>query len=107
MAVIAIDWDHTLFNTPFKKPMDGARDALFKLKEAGHKVVIHSCNDTRWIREQCEIYDLPIYAIWGELPGQEGQKPVASCYVDDRGYRFEGNWNKTVDDVLAMVAMRP
>ena len=106
MAVIAIDWDHTLWNTAHKKPLDGARDALFRLKEAGHKVIIHSCNDPLWIKSQCEVYDLPVYAVWGET-GQEGQKPVASCYVDDRGYRFEGNWGKSVDDVLAMVTTRP
>ena len=87
--------------------MDGAREALFKLKEAKHKVWIFSCNDPAFIRDQCDIYDLPVTGIWGEKNPVDQHKIVASAYIDDRGYRFEGNWNKTVDDVLAMVAMRP
>ena len=54
----------------------------------------------------CEEHDLRVDAIWGELPGQEG-KPVAALYIDDLGYRFEGDWFKTIGDVLGMVAERP
>ena len=86
--------------------MAGARDALSDLHEAGHKIIVHSCNNPGWIRKMCEEHDLRVDAIWGET-GLEGAKPVCAVYIDDRAVGFRGDWADAVRQALAMIEGRP
>lgn len=104
---VAVDFDHTLWDNHNNRPMPGAQDAIEELHNHGLRVIVHSCNRPAFIREMCEEHRLYVDAVWGELPGQEGQKPVAAVYVDDRGLRFDGDWAETTRQVLEMVADRP
>ena len=100
---IAVDFDHCLWKNERNEPAEGFRDFLDEVHSRGYKVIIHSCNRPAFIRQMCELHDLRVDAIWGELPGQEGQKPVARIYCDDRAYRFDGNWNKATQDILQLL----
>lgn len=107
MAWIAVDFDHTLIDTPTGKPIKGALDALEQLRELGHKIVIHSCNNPLFIRQWLAEREFPFDAIWGESPIDEGAKPVAAVYIDDRAVAFRGNWNETLRDTLTLIRERP
>ena len=97
MAIIAIDLDGTIVNKD--KPLEGAREAINLLREHGHKVVINSCNRLEWIIKVLDNNDIRYDAVYGE----GSAKPVADLYVDDRGYRFKGDWVNEVNDILALV----
>jgi len=103
--IIAVDWDHTLFDTPNNRPMEGARDALSDLHERGHRVWVFSCNSPDWIRKMCDEHDLRVDGIWGEN-GETG-KILATVYIDDRAVPFGGDWAEAVIDALDLVEARP
>src|SRR3990167_5972511 len=100
--VIAVDFDHTIFDNAANAPMEGAQEALAQLHEAGHGILIHSCNNKGFIEEWLTQNNIHFDWIW-DGPG----KPVAALYADDRGYRFEGDWVKATEDILRLVAERP
>lgn len=104
--VIGIDFDHTLWDTFKNEPMPDAHYALDCIHDAGHKVLIHSCNNPAWIRAMCEQHNLRVDYIWGET-GLEGGKPVCALYVDDRAHYFRGNWRGEIDEILARVGDVP
>jgi hypothetical protein len=103
---IGIDWDHTCWDNLNNRPMPGVHEAFDKIKMAGHKILIHSCNSPSHIRKLCEENNLRPTWIWGEEKGFEGTKPVCAAYIDDRAFHFDGDWSK-VDDVLLFVSGRP
>lgn len=103
--ILAIDWDRTLHDTdhpvPGRKlgpPLPGAREALWKLKEAGHKIIIHSCASHKAIRPWMDYFVIPFDYIWGESPGDYGVKPAADFYIDDRGLFFQ-SWDQTLAEI--------
>lgn len=96
MAVIGIDFDHTLVNGD--KAIEGAKDAINLLREHGHKIIIHSCNDPAWISRTLLNNDIRYDGIWVQ-PG----KPICDLYVDDRGYRFLGDWKNESKIILDLV----
>ncbi len=81
-----------------------AKEVLAGLKKAGHKITICSSRfnpkiwgelvETRinkvkqWLRENDIQFD--------EITAY---KPSADVYIDDKGYRFEGNWEKALIDL--------
>jgi hypothetical protein len=95
MAVIAIDWDNTLMSG--EEWLPGAKDALKRLREEGHKIVIHSCNNEDWIQRNLNEAGIIVDVVWTKFG-----KPLADLYVDDKGYHFpyNGNWIEEAPKVL-------
>lgn len=98
MALIAIDFDHTLVEGD--QPREGAREAINALREHGHKILIHSCNEVSWIKKVLNNNDIRFDGIFGETK-LEGKKPLADLYIDDKGYHYKGNWNAELPEILA------
>lgn len=96
MATLAIDWDNTLMNG--KDWLPGAKTALKRLRELGHKIIIHSCNSSSWIQKNLDEAGIPVDYINTNSDG----KPLADIYIDDKGYRFpyNGDWNDELPQVL-------
>ena len=90
---VAIDWDGTLMGG--KEWLPGAQNAMKRLREEGHKVYIHSCNNPFWIERHLAEAGLVVDGVWRD-PG----KPIADLYVDDRAYQFGGNWSYDLKDIL-------
>lgn len=90
--VIAVDFDGTLVQGD--KALPGAKEAVNQLREAGHKILIFSCNRTAWIKRVLEQNDIVIDYIW------EGDKPVCDLYIDDRAIEFKGDWIETLGKAL-------
>lgn len=86
--------------------MPGVHEAFDAFREAGHRILIHSCNNPGWIRQKCEEFNIRPDYIWGEA-GVEGSKPAAALYVDDRAHEFT-EWSRVeIAEMLLRVAGRP
>lgn len=97
--LIAVDFDHTL--VCLDKPIPGAKEAMQKLKDMGHNILIHSCNNPEWIRKVLSNNEIPYDYIWGDSEHDKG-KPVCAAYIDDRGIGFDGDWDKAIQEVEEM-----
>lgn len=93
MATIAIDFDHTLVNG--KELIPGAKDAINALREAGHKIVIHTCNSPLWTQQVLRDNDIRYDHYWDDKG-----KPNCDIYVDDKGYHYQGDWATEKDIIL-------
>lgn len=89
--LIGIDFDGTLVNGD--KPIPGAREAINRLREQGHKIMIYSCNNKEWIERVMLQNDMRYDYIY------DGTKPVCHCYLDDRNVAFNGDWDKALSDL--------
>ena len=88
--VLAIDWDGVIHDwehvPPGRRlgpPMLGAKDALIQLKEAGHHIIIHSCNKPGVIADWMAYFEIPYSSIWCG-----NGKVIADVYLDDRAVHF-------------------
>lgn len=100
MAVIAIDFDNTLVFVT--QPLEGAREAINALREAGHKIVIHTCNREAHVKQVLDNNDMRYDRIHGN---ESKGKPLADLYIDDKGYHFpyNGSWLPELPEILARV----
>ena len=105
MSTIAIDFDGVLHSytsgwtgyQPCDAPNDGAQEFINDIISMGHKVIIFSSRAStkigkKGIEDWLDKHDFPILEI-------TDKKPEAVLYVDDRGFRFEGDFSKVVDFV--------
>ena len=88
---IAVDFDATIAEyysfVPFKMgaPLDGAKEFLEALHEKGFRILIYSCRAkgekaVKAMETYMDIRELPYDKIF-----EDGYKPAATAYVDDRG----------------------
>jgi hypothetical protein len=98
--VVALDFDHTLYEQNHFMP--GALEAVGRLREAGHRVWIFSCNDPDYIQQCLDEAGIAVDGIW-RGPG----KIVGAAYVDDRGVAFRGDWEQSLKDIDELLAARP
>ena len=99
MTTVAIDWDHTLVQDGGWLP--GAERALLGLRRHRYRLVIHSSR-ARFPEGKVEIA-----AKLASLGFREGEveieaKPDAIVYIDDRGYRFTGDWAAALRHLRAL-----
>ncbi|MEA3559499.1 MAG: hypothetical protein U9R75_09630, partial [Candidatus Thermoplasmatota archaeon] len=118
--IIAVDLDGCVVSykngwegpDKFGEIIAGARQALAELHKAGHHIIIHTCRYStpalvQFLRKN-DIHfddinhDAPNayedeYKIQGKAIGY--RKIHADIYIDDKGVRFEGNWNSILDFV--------
>lgn len=76
--------EEAFFDRPLAEPIAGAREALQKLRAAGHTVVIYTARGwgefrvtQRWLDDHGFEYD-----------GLHMGKPIADVWIDDRAIRF-------------------
>lgn len=100
MALIAIDWDGTIVDNMnhqmgerFPPLFPQAKEAIRGFRAEGHKVMIFSCNNPKWIKECLEEYEIIVDYIW------EGAKPVYDLLIDDRNVEFSGDWHEAYTKV--------
>lgn len=79
------------FERPLAEPIAGAREALRKLRDAGHTVIIYTARGwpeyrvaKRWLDDHGFVYD-----------ALHMGKPVADVWIDDRVIRFT-DWDETL-----------
>ena len=106
---IAIDFDGVIHKnskgffdgTVYDEPMEGVEDALKQLNKK-YKIIIFTCKvkpDRPLIKEKSgnELIKewLSKYNLLQYVHEITCEKPRASVYIDDKGYRFE-NWENTL-----------
>lgn len=130
MKTIAIDFDGVIHKyssgwqdgTIYDEPIDGSLEAIRDLLKQGYSVFIFSTRSPRQIKRWLDdkypffgnmTYDLShggyltkVIPFWKkfwnekEVLGITKRKLPAHIYVDDRAYKFEGDWKKTLDDLI-------
>jgi len=82
------------FERPLAELMPGAVEALQKLRDAGHTVVVYTARNwpeyrvtKKWLDDHGVPYD-----------GLHMGKPVADVWIDDRVLRFE-DWDSTLREL--------
>lgn len=108
MAVIAVDFDGTLFFNSSEDELSlvpGAREFMLALDAANHEIVIHTCRLTEaqgpdekirvidFLETALRTHDIPYSSIY------TGDKLIADAYVDDRAVEFKGNWESVAERV--------
>lgn len=90
---VAIDFDGVLADyhgwkdeDTLDPPMPGVREFVQRVWEAGYQVVIHTTRKPDRVYQWLADYGFPI-----EI-GVSNRKPKAMVYIDDRGFRFTGDW---------------
>ncbi len=105
--VIAIDFDGTIVEHQFPKigPLKpGAVKAIKAFKKAGHKIAIWTCRQGQ-TEQDVRLFliqnDIPFDTINMPVPGSDlaTRKIYADLYIDDKGLRYEENW----DDIRRLV----
>lgn len=100
--IIAVDFDGTIVEHEFPDigPLkEGAVEALKALKKAGHQIIIWTCRkgeEERQLRMFLREKKIPFDTINTPIPGFDlgTRKVYADIYIDDKGVRFEENWNE-------------
>ena len=95
---VAVDYDHTIKDNEANTPMAGVGEALQELRARGIRILIHSCNDPDYIRQQLQEWGIVVDGVWDGVG-----KPVCVAYIDDRGLRFTGDWQQTTADILRLL----
>lgn len=100
MSVLAIDFDGVLCDPHNRKPgrkmgepVEGAIDAVTRLKRQGHTIIIHTVRGNRpeHIVDWLSHFGIP-YSQVTDI------KPDAAVYIDDKALRFV-SWAQTLDDL--------
>lgn len=101
MARIAIDFDGTIHD-PFNvkegykmgQPVPGAIEAVKRLKEQGHEIIIFPT----WADNQQRRQALVNWLNYFQVPFDDitSVKPDVDFYIDNNAVRFE-NWAQTLD----------
>lgn len=102
---IAVDFDGVVHGytsgwtgyEPIDPPVEGAREGIERLRNAGYRVVILTTRADTPDGEAATRAWLLRHGI--QVDDVTNSKVKAILYVDDRGFRFEGDW----DQVLAFV----
>lgn len=100
---VAIDYDGTLVENVHPltngKAKKGASEITNKLKDEGWEIIIFTCRPNYMriemeenLRSQNICFDYIAFFT----------KPIASLYIDDKGMRFENNWEEIYDWISEM-----
>jgi hypothetical protein len=95
---LCIDFDNTIIGRK-DEPLDGARSALRRFKDKGWEIIISSSRlDPDLWGELLHFRVEDIVRIMNEhnIPFDKvvTHKPSADIYIDDKGFRFEGDWGE-------------
>ena len=95
MASFCFDWDDTLVDAQSQQWLDGAERTLRHLYLRGHTLTVMSARARFPVgRQQIEDRLAEI-----GVPLAVHAKPAADLYVDDRAYRFDGDWDALVHQI--------
>lgn len=109
--IVAVDFDGTIAKFDGWKgeehigdPIPGAKEALTKLKEQGHVIIVYTCRKRtdlveKWLQEHGIPYDYVNENPVG--PETHPSKLYADYYIDDSAVPFRGDWKEVLETVLA------
>ena len=94
---VAIDFDGVLADyhgwkgeNTLDPPFPGAQEFVLRVLEAGYQVIIHTTRNPGRVRQWFYNYRFPVGLA--QAITVSNTKPKAMVYIDDRGFRFTGDW---------------
>jgi len=97
-AIVCVDFDGVLNTyTGWKgeqelyAPRDGAREFMTGLSR-DYRVVVFTTRDNNLVRDWLEKYNILFDDVTSTKVG-------AVCYIDDRGLKFNGDFNETLNQL--------
>ncbi len=97
---LAVDLDKTIATSNYpdfklEEPINGAKRALYDLIIDGWKIIIHTS------RPWSEYDVIEKWLIDNSIPFRRivCGKLFAKYYIDDRGIKFDGDWNKVLKQI--------
>jgi trehalose-6-phosphatase len=82
------------FERPLAEPISGAREAIQRLRAAGHTVIVYTARN--WL--ECRVTQKWLADHGFEVDGLQMGKPVADLWIDDRAVRFT-NWKDVLGEI--------
>jgi hypothetical protein len=112
VRTIAIDFDGVIHGyesgwtgpVPGDPPVPGAREGIAGIRALGFQVVVFTCRALTDEGRRGIVGWLAQHGI--EVDEVTAIKPHAELYVDDRAWRFEGDWSELLED-LQRFGVRP
>lgn len=118
--VICIDFDGVIHEYrgwngegKFNDPVQGAKEGIDQIREAGYKVLIFTCRiDTDAVKEWMDKHDIEYDGInehlvkFSHTDKTPTMKPLADAYVDDKAVHFSAWDNQTVAEILNVAKPR-
>jgi hypothetical protein len=97
------DADHPLPGKRMGKPIMGAVESVTALHDRGFKIVIHtvkarSANGTKAVEDWLAFYEIPYHEV-------TAVKPDADVYLDNKGMRFDGNWQLALMGIWTLTGL--
>jgi len=97
---VAVDFDGVLADYHGWKekdvldlPAPGALRFVQRVLDAGYHVVVHTTRNKRRVEAWLTFWHFPPQVM------VSNDKPKAMVYIDDRGHRFDGDWNAAFDAI--------
>ncbi len=117
MKTIAIDFDRVIHayskkwhdGTIYDDPISKTRESLIVLSQK-FRIVIYSVRNYDCIikgqKQKNQVEEMKQWLAKHSIPYDEihtdPSKPICKLFIDDHGYRFEGDWTKTLEDIEKM-----
>jgi adenylylsulfate kinase len=73
-------------------PYPGAKEFVERVLAAGYAVVVHTTRHPIRIESWLHEHGFPFIEV-------HSRKPKALVYIDDRGFRFTGNWDAAFEAI--------
>lgn len=120
MPAVSIDFDGVIHaytlgwhdGTIYDPPLPGSLEAVADLMTR-YPVFVLTTRDVHQVADWLSAHGVPAIAsspisqrvFWNEMGRVlvTNQKMAAKVYVDDRGYRFGGDWGRALGDVDALM----
>jgi len=100
--IVSIDFDGTIADHKYPKIgkiKPGAVEAIKAIKSRGHQIIIFTCRagkEEQEMREWLIMNGIPFDEINSPIEGFDlgSRKVYADVYIDDKGVRFNNNWEE-------------
>jgi hypothetical protein len=106
--VLCVDYDDTLRDRHTDLPVAGAAEAMRTLKSQGFTLIISSArlDPVLWgdlLKHR--VADIIAWLAKHQIPFDQvvEHKPAADLYIDDKAYRFQGDWHQAILDVAQLL----
>lgn len=112
---VMVDFDGTLHKYSkgfhngkvYDEPFEGSKEALETLRNKGYKIIIYTARICPGVNNDVEqqIKDIKKWLDQYDIPYDDltYKKYPADLYIDDRGYRFEGDWKNEIQTILDLL----
>lgn len=95
-------WEGELDKVKFGELVPGVKEALRELKSWGVKIIIYTCRtDIEDVKKFLDLHGIVYDEVNYNFDFPWSPKVLADVYIDDRAFRFEGDWKAVLDFIFS------